>query len=540
MAQNFSQIDPALAGPSGPHTPAQQSFGFSGNGGGGLRQEGASYGPQQSSPQAYQPYYYPSPQTNNQQSTVPSGPQSSHTSPETTHQHAGAEDVDSPAQDDAQADDAKRPRACEACRGLKVRCDQDPAHPEIPCKRCAKAGRQCVITQPSRKRQKKADSRVAELEKKLDALTAALHQQSQAVMATHDAQISATAPLPADTQSGRASVGSAAGPYAPLAARSQPNVEPSPPAKRRRIDDASPSTNPIYEGEAKKPSWVFQESRPPQYGGTTRDLRRYTSYSSPEEFVRRINSIVSPDMAAQIFTRYVTKLAPHLPAVVFPANTTPEQVFREKPILYVCILSAASHGTLHPDVSKQIVREAVGAIADCVVRNGAKSLELIQAMQVFALWYKPPEQAEQTNFYQIIHMAAVMALDIGLGKRFNPAKAKRGFGGPNAKYAPGPGKMLPQDSDTLEARRAWLGCYYLCASASMVLRRPNLVRWTNYMKESIEILETHPDAFASDKLFCQYVKIQHICEEIGLQFLMDDTTANISITDPKVSSHACQ
>jgi hypothetical protein len=168
-------------------------------------------------------------------------------------------------------------------------------------------------------------------------------------------------------------------------------------------------------------------------------------------------------MAAQVFTRYVTKLAPHLPAVVFPGNTTAEQVFREKPILYVCILSAASHGTLHPDVSKQITREAVGAIADCVVRSGAKSLELIQAMQVLALWYKPPEQAEQTNFYQIIHMAAVMSLDIGLGKRFNPAKAKRGFGGPNAKYAPGPGKVLPQDSDTLEARRAWLGCYYLCA-----------------------------------------------------------------------------
>lgn len=69
----------------------------------------------------------------------------------------------------------------------------------------------------------------------------------------------------------------------------------------------------------------------------------------------------------------------------------------------------------------------------------------------------------------------------------------------------------------------------------MVLRRPNLVRWTNYMKECIEVLESHPDAFPSDKLFCQHVKIQHICEDIGLQFLMDDNTATISITDPKVS-----
>nr|POE63028.1 hypothetical protein CFP56_03931 [Quercus suber] len=69
----------------------------------------------------------------------------------------------------------------------------------------------------------------------------------------------------------------------------------------------------------------------------------------------------------------------------------------------------------------------------------------------------------------------------------------------------------------------------------MVLRRPNLVRWTNYMKECIEVLESHPDAYPSDKLFCQHVKIQHICEDIGLQFLMDDNTATISITDPKVT-----
>jgi hypothetical protein len=54
-----------------------------------------------------------------------------------------------------------------------VKCIIDPASGE-PCKRCAKAGRQCIVTPPTRKRQKKADSRVAELERKIDALTATL------------------------------------------------------------------------------------------------------------------------------------------------------------------------------------------------------------------------------------------------------------------------------------------------------------------------------------------------------------------------------
>jgi hypothetical protein len=49
------------------------------------------------------------------------------------------------------------------------------------------------------------------------------------------------------------------------------------------------------------------------------------------------------------------------------------------------------------------------------------------------------------------------------------------------------------------------------------------------------VLETSPAALASDKLFCQHMKIQRICEEVSVQFLMDDNTANISITDAKVS-----
>ena len=115
------------------------------------------------------------------------------------------ESAESPDGGDGQsAEDQKRPRACEACRGLKVRCDQDPAHPEIPCKRCAKAGRQCIITQPSRKRQKKADSRVAELEKKLDALTNALHQQQQAGASQYGTSHGAPQ---ADMMNGRSSVG---------------------------------------------------------------------------------------------------------------------------------------------------------------------------------------------------------------------------------------------------------------------------------------------------------------------------------------------
>ena len=75
--------------------------------------------------------------------------------------------------------DTKRPRACDACRALKVRCDQDVNHPGQPCTRCYKANRRCVVTPPSRKRQRRSENKVVELEKKIDALTATLLSKQQ-------------------------------------------------------------------------------------------------------------------------------------------------------------------------------------------------------------------------------------------------------------------------------------------------------------------------------------------------------------------------
>ena len=75
--------------------------------------------------------------------------------------------------------DTKRPRACDACRALKVRCDQDVNHPGQSCTRCLKANRPCVVTPPIRKRQRKSENKVVELEKKIDALTATLLSKQQ-------------------------------------------------------------------------------------------------------------------------------------------------------------------------------------------------------------------------------------------------------------------------------------------------------------------------------------------------------------------------
>ena len=54
------------------------------------------------------------------------------------------------------------------------------------------------------------------------------------------------------------------------------------------------------------------------------------------------------------------------------------------------------------------------------------------------------------------------------------------------------------------------------------------------MAESVEILESSPDAAPTDKFLCQWVRNQRIAEEIGVQFQMDDPCATVNIADSKV------
>jgi hypothetical protein len=457
---------------------------------------------------------------------------------------------------DGGPDDPKRPRACEACRGLKVRCEPDPNNVDGPCKRCAKAHRNCVVTMPSRKRQKKTDSRVAELEKKIDALTASLQ-----------ASKSGPPPMGTGTENRMDEKQNRPNPYqqvtnggygSPFASR------PEPPANNQwagfsrppEYDMKAPAAPPmVVAGQRRK----YAESR--EYP-TPSDASRSPSTAPPNrksidsglstarqpgpnpflapqpwqkspathEYADVVDrGLLTADLATVMFNLFVERMSPHMPAIAFTPGTTAADVRKSKPTLFLAILSASS-GMTEPALQRVLTKEVMSIYADRIICNGEKTLELIQALQVSALWYWPPEHFEELKFYQLIHIAAVMAIDIGMGK-----KSKSSANKPSGLWRDHAWRRTPYpDPESIEARRAWLSCYFLCCTASMGLRRPNLVRWTNFMTDCVEVLETSPEAAPSDKALCQWVRSQHIAEEIGTQFSMDDPVANVSIADAKV------
>ena len=71
----------------------------------------------------------------------------------------------------------------------------------------------------------------------------------------------------------------------------------------------------------------------------------------------------------------------------------------------------------------------------------------------------------------------------------------------------------------------------------MSLRRPLLVRWSPYAEECVEVLSSSPDAAPTDKWLCLLVRGNHIAEDIGFEFSMDDPASLLSLTDHKTQYH---
>ncbi len=159
-----------------------------------------------------------------------------------------------------------------------------------------------------------------------------------------------------------------------------------------------------------------------------------------------------------MFQRYTLEMAPQLPVVVFPPGTSAFDIRRKKPILFLAILSVAS-GTIRPELQQMLTDETHRLFAERIIIKGEKSLELVQSLLVSTLWYQPPEQYEELKFYQLIHIAATMGIDIGMGKRSKPAEKKFMGMWKDSSWK----KSNVPNPDAVETRRTWLGCYFLCA-----------------------------------------------------------------------------
>ena len=347
---------------------------------------------------------------------------------------------------DGSLSESKRPRACEACRGLKVRCEPDPGIG--PCKRCAKANRNCVITPPSRKRQKKTDNRVAELERKIDQLRQEVNANKGVSEDEHygDGDTSHLGLMDTTPQQQPSSYSVFDGSDRKRRRSEYPQDGYDNRDQAVTLDMALPRFAPNV------PNMIPQPRDPPQAAQISAPASVQSvagpAYGDPDAVDR---GLISTAMANELFSHYMQNMVPHMPVVTFLVNTNWESVRKASPILFLAIMSVAS-GQDYPSVQALLKEEVMSILGKRIIVNGEKSIELVQALQVVTIWYWP-EPNGNSKYYQLIHIATIMAMDLGIDRKPRIPREQM-F------HLPGTDASL-NDTETAESRRAWLGCYLL-------------------------------------------------------------------------------
>lgn len=209
---------------------------------------------------------------------------------------------------------------------MKVRCEL--TSDSSPCRRCLKAERRCEPVQtPSRKRRSRPGSRVAQLEKKIDALTASL--------------------------GGRTSQGD------------------STTARARTVS--------TKDGDERRTLQVA-EARLEQSvnGNVTHSAHTILNRDLPASGVGDLP--VEVDTADQLFNRYRQEMSRYIPVVMFPVSTQIEDIRSKTPILFLSVITAAAAIEGSPEQHRVLVTALTRALAEAIFCRGQRSLELVQAL----------------------------------------------------------------------------------------------------------------------------------------------------------------
>jgi len=331
---------------------------------------------------------------------------------------------------DSDHDQSKPGRACQTCRASKVRCIQ-PDNSQ-PCVRCRKARRPCLPTEKPNKRQKRYDgSSIVELEETLAALTSTLHRRSRDASGytVEPAAVRMTTAAPQSTNT-----------------TTQGTITSS----EALTTSISLLHNSNLDAVALLAPMSISSFSPPRE-------------SSAPQIETMIGEIINDDIASAVFEEFTSNMLPEFPFVAFLQDTSARDVWKNTPVTFLAILDVAAGGFCELEASRKLRKILVQVYATCLLGTSTFSLPLLQALIISAVWHRaiePAQPGEQMDVYQISHAAANMAIIMGLGKSLKA----QGWSGPMPSQVRGPrGPASKCQASSLNARRIWLGCHYICS-----------------------------------------------------------------------------
>lgn len=135
----------------------------------------------------------------------------------------------------------------------------------------------------------------------------------------------------------------------------------------------------------------------------------------------------------------------------------------------------------------------------------AKDLDLLQGLLLYLAWYYSPIKLQSGHINMLVQIALAMALDLDLG---NSAQ-----------------------SDA-EAKRAFVGIYYMSSCLSMEHRKPVPMKYNDQVRQCCRSLATGSET-PSDAELIHFVEMQRLAEEIAIVFELDPLNDERSCIGPE-------
>ncbi|KXT02454.1 hypothetical protein AC578_7822 [Pseudocercospora eumusae] len=193
---------------------------------------------------------------------------------------------------------------------------------------------------------------------------------------------------------------------------------------------------------------------------------------------------------------------------------------RKTPLLLLSILAFPNTGVLSSDLQHDMAERAISDFQAKMIAAGERNLELVQSLLISVFWFRARPGFKHATIMQLSHLAVGMAADLGIG-------------GPQASYDPGVAFDRMEGAYSLEARRIWLSCFIASSGMTTILRRPDSNPWTYYHNDSLNAIRTYSSRL-EDRLFCQIVHAEEICQRITTRLELADITRFWDLSDPSI------
>ncbi|KAL2845503.1 hypothetical protein BJY01DRAFT_214168 [Aspergillus pseudoustus] len=223
------------------------------------------------------------------------------------------------------------------------------------------------------------------------------------------------------------------------------------------------------------------------------------SFSSPAE--------PTSLQAEEYLTLFHAQLLPYFPCVYIPPGTTAQQLRRDRPFTWLCIMAV----TCKFAGQRRALYDKIKAIvAQQMIHNSANSdIDVLHGLLIYLGWSNQ-QVYNKANIHVFTQLAKAAVYELGI---HNPSAKPKIMA--LCVYTEEDESAASVAGQSMEERRAVLACFLISSIISTFVQKTDSLRWTPFMDDCLRALEENQECL-NDEFLAQQVRLQLITDKLNL------------------------